>query len=268
MPVRSGVRGASGARRDRAGRPARSARARRRRRWRCATSRSARPNWATAAAESPPPITENARLSATASATARVPASNRGSSNTPIGPFHRTVRASPMMSPNSAAAAGADVEAHPAVGQRPTEVAHLATGGRIADLPAGAQPDDVGGQVQPVAVLVEQAAHSCRSGRARTASCRSEWPIAAKNVKHMPPPMMIESAMSSSAVSTPSLSDTLDPPVMATNGSRRVARARPSSTSTSLASSRPAAEGSLVGGPTMEACARCEAPKASFTYRS
>ena len=42
-----------------------------------------------------------ATLSATARATARVPASKRGSSNTPIGPFHRMVRASPITSPNS-----------------------------------------------------------------------------------------------------------------------------------------------------------------------
>ena len=45
----------------------------------------------------------------------------------------------------------------------------------------------------------------------------------------------------------------------------RVARAGPSSTSTSFASSRPAAEGSVRGGPTIEAWARCEAPNASFT---
>src|SRR5216684_7463121 len=48
---------------------------------------------ATAAAESPPPTTVVAprRVASTmASATARVPASNGGCSNTPIGPFHTT----------------------------------------------------------------------------------------------------------------------------------------------------------------------------------
>ena len=44
-------------------------------------------NWAAAAAESPPPTTVNPLHSATAWATVRVPASKRGSSNTPIGPY-------------------------------------------------------------------------------------------------------------------------------------------------------------------------------------
>ena len=39
----------------------------------------------------------------------------------------------------------------------------------------------------------------------------------------------------------------------------------PPSTSTSRWSSRPAADGSDCGGPTIDACARCDAPKASFT---
>jgi hypothetical protein len=63
---------------------------------------------------------------------------------------------------------------------------------------------------------------------------------------------------------TLSLSLTLEPPRMATNG-RFGASRRPPSTSTSRASSRPAADGSVRGGPTIEACARCDAPKASFT---
>ena len=37
------------------------------------------------------------------------------------------------------------------------------------------------------------------------------------------------------------------------------------STSTSRSSSRPAADGSTRGGPTIDACARCDAPNASFT---
>ena len=54
---------------------------------------SARPNWAIAAAESPPPTTVVAELAAIASATARVPAANGASSNAPIGPFQNTVPA-------------------------------------------------------------------------------------------------------------------------------------------------------------------------------
>ncbi len=89
-------------------------------------------------------------------------------------------------------------------------------------------------------------------------------PLAARNVKHIPPPMSTSSATSSSASMTFSLSLTLDPPRIATNGRRGSVR-RPPRTSTSLASSRPAAEGRNWGGPTIEAWARCEAPNASFT---
>src|SRR5207248_2224641 len=56
------------------------------------------PNCLMAAAESPPPTTVKAFVSARAWATDRVPAANRGSSNTPIGPFHSTVRASMITS--------------------------------------------------------------------------------------------------------------------------------------------------------------------------
>ena len=77
-------------------------------------------------------------------------------------------------------------------------------------------------------------------------------PLAFRNVKHMAPPMIRASTISSNASITPSLSDTLAPPSTATNGRRGESR-RPPSTSTSRASSRPAADGSHRGGPTMEA---------------
>ena len=44
------------------------------------------------------------------------------------------------------------------------------------------------------------------------------WPWAARNVKHIAPPMTSASTMSSSASMTPSLSETLAPPSTATNG--------------------------------------------------
>ena len=66
------------------------------------------------------------------------------------------------------------------------------------------------------------------------------------------------------ARSRPSLSLTFDPPSTTTNGRRGSSRSG-SSTSTSRASSRPAALGRNRGGPTIEAWARCEAPKASLT---
>ena len=61
---------------------------------------------ASAAALSPPPTTVNAFVSAIACATVRVPASKRGSSNMPIGPFQNTVRASMITSLNAAAVPG------------------------------------------------------------------------------------------------------------------------------------------------------------------
>ena len=54
---------------------------------------SARPNDASAAAESPPPTTVVPGDAATASATARVPAAKGSSSKAPIGPFQNTVPA-------------------------------------------------------------------------------------------------------------------------------------------------------------------------------
>ena len=53
-----------------------------------------RPNFLTAAAESPPPTTlVHAALSAMAWPTARVPAAKASISNTPMGPFQKTVLA-------------------------------------------------------------------------------------------------------------------------------------------------------------------------------
>ena len=54
---------------------------------------SAKPSCSTAAALSPPPMMLVASPSAIAWATALVPASKGGISNTPIGPFHTTVLA-------------------------------------------------------------------------------------------------------------------------------------------------------------------------------
>ena len=80
------------------------------------STRSARPNWRIAAALSPPPITVNPRQSATASATARVPAANGSSSKTPIGPFQSTFAAPLIVSSEDRGRLGSDVEALPTVG--------------------------------------------------------------------------------------------------------------------------------------------------------
>ena len=68
---------------------------------------SARPAAAIAAAESPPPTTVSASLlSASAFATANVPFAHCGFSNTPIGPFQNTVRASVSTRRNSSTVPG------------------------------------------------------------------------------------------------------------------------------------------------------------------
>ncbi len=93
------------------------------------------------------------------------------------------------------------------------------------------------------------------------------YPLAARNVKHMPPPITNASTTCNNASMTPSLSLTFAPPRTATNGRLGLSR-RPPSTSTSRCSNRPAADGKFFGGPTIEACALWAAPKASFTYAS
>ena len=68
--------------------------------------RSARPNWLTAATESPPPTTVVPLQSATAFAISCVPCANSGNSKTPMGPFQTTVFALRIRSRNSATVFG------------------------------------------------------------------------------------------------------------------------------------------------------------------
>ena len=143
--VRSRVRWARrAALRARAGRRARAARATRRRRCDTWSTSSSSPNWASAAAESPPPTTVNAFVSAIAWATVRVPAANRSSSNMPIGPFQKTVRASMITSLNAAAVPGPMSKPFAPSGRRVPNVAKLPSAstptmssGRWIVLPAG-----------------------------------------------------------------------------------------------------------------------------------
>ena len=93
------------------------------------------------------------------------------------------------------------------------------------------------------------------------------YPCAARNVKHIPPPIMKASTRSWRASITPILSLTFAPPSTATNGRFGFSRKSPN-TSTSRCNNLPAADGNVSDGPTMEACERCAAPKASSTYIS
>ena len=91
-----------------------------------------------------------------------------------------------------------------------------------------------------------------------------EYPWATRNVNAIAPPTTIVSHRSRSASITASLSLTFEPPSTATNGCAG-AWSRPDSTSTSRSSRIPAALGRIGGGPTIDACSRCDAPNASFT---
>ena len=91
------------------------------------------------------------------------------------------------------------------------------------------------------------------------------WPCALRKVKHMPPPMSTSSATPRSASITLSLSLTFEPPSTATNGPGGVLAQAERAPPPRAARSRPAALGRCCGGPTIDAWARCDAPKASFT---
>ena len=90
-------------------------------------------------------------------------------------------------------------------------------------------------------------------------------PWAARNVKHIAPPMTSASTISSSASMTPSLSLTLAPPSTATNGRFGLVAQAEQDLDLAAAAAGPIADGTTDGGPTIEAWARCDAPNASFT---
>ena len=95
-------------------------------------------------------------LSATASATARVPASNRGSSKAPIGPFQNTVRAARITSPNSAAVPGPmSAPFHPAGSDVPAWRTSPPFSGSKST-PSGDERGDVARQMDAVPGLGEQ----------------------------------------------------------------------------------------------------------------
>ena len=103
-----------------------------------------------------------------------------------------------------------------------------------------------------------------------SSSCRdapTARPSATRKVKAIAPPIRIESASWVSRSMTPILSATLTPPITTTNG-RAGLSSRFAKASSSASSSSPAADGSCCAIPTVDACARCTAPKASCTNRS
>ena len=160
-----------------------------------------------------------AEESAKASATSLVPLAKQSISNTPIGPFHRTVLASLMMAENSSMALSPMSMAMP---------------------PSGTLPPSAKGAVQKVSApssnfmatrtsagsrnFTPLALAAARISRARSSLSPSileaprSYPSAARNVLAMAPPIRNVSAFSISLESTSILSDTLAPPIITTKG--------------------------------------------------
>src|SRR5690606_9391748 len=81
----------------------------------CPKLSSWKPKERTAAAESPPPTAVRPADSVSASATVFVPCAKASNSNTPMGPFQKTVAESRMTSANAAAVSGPISRPRPAV---------------------------------------------------------------------------------------------------------------------------------------------------------
>ena len=219
----------------------RSAPARRRRPSRggqpCRRGRTA----ASAAALSPPPTTVVPGASATASATACVPAANGSSSNAPIGPFQNTragARDLLARRPARCAARCRGPSSRRARRRRRAAASRCPPRTRAPSTRSSGSSSR-----QPLSC----AAASARVAGSMPSSSHSEaptvWPWALKNGKHIAPPMRIVCARSRNASMTPILSVTFAPPTIATSGAAGASR-MPFSVSTSRCSSSPAALGS------------------------
>src|ERR1700760_2561401 len=174
----------------------------------CEKPSSGRPNARTAAAESPPPTTLNAPLAVAAAitlATPLVPAAKAGNSKTPIGPFQKMVSAlvssvvnlmtdpGPMSSPilpSGIASAATSCDGESAANLSATT---KSTGRRNTSAYSSSNRRQVS--------IISVCSSDVPTGR----------PAAARNVKHMPPPMTMLSALVASCSITPSLSDTFEP---------------------------------------------------------
>src|SRR6266511_484200 len=111
----------------------------------------------------------------------------------------------------------------------------------------------------------------CRARSSLSASTRllpTSTPCARRNVYAIAPPTQTASAFASRFSSTLSLSETLAPPTIATNGRAGFPSALPRY-STSFWMRKPAAFSfTNFAMPAVEACARCAVPNASFTQTS
>src|SRR2546425_1129073 len=220
---------------------------------------------ATAATESPPPMTVTAPFfpaSTSAVAIARVPASNGGVSNTPIGPFQKIVFARSSRARKSCCVASSiSYTAHlfgiaSAVTDRfslarSSDGAITAPRGRISFLPLDAS---------------SSLASAMRSGS--TSDEPTSSPMAAKQVQAIAPPNSSSSTRGSSERITSILPEILAPPSTATKGCLGSLSSLPRYCS-SFSIKKPATAGlRRCATASVDACARCAEPNASFTYRS
>ena len=172
----------------------------------------------TAATESPPPTTTVAPASALAArkrAIALVPWANDGISNTPRGPFQKTVRAGSSASSMSSRLFGPTSTIRQLAGifsagrvlysvPRVTSLATTTSTGRMTGTP----------RVSAAARI--RRASSTRSGSARLLPIALPW--ARRNVLAMPPPTTRRSTLVRRCSRTLILSETFAPPTTAANG--------------------------------------------------
>mmetsp|Transcript_25939 Transcript_25939/g.70135 ORF Transcript_25939/g.70135 Transcript_25939/m.70135 type:complete len:305 (+) Transcript_25939:291-1205(+) len=226
---------------------------------------------AAAVAESPPPMIPAppfAASSATASSTDFVPLPKLSNSKTPAGPFQMTVLAARIFSRKISMDLGPQSIPSQSAGMPSSAVNTLISCSLVNSLPHAQSTGSV--ISQPLAL-----AFSTRPGASSAPFLsKRDFPISMPSmtflkVKAMPPMAMMPSALSMSESITSTLSDTLAPPTIATRG--RCTREGSSTflkASSSFWRRKPLTQGILPAMPTMDACARCAVPNASFTYTS
>mmetsp|Transcript_18131 Transcript_18131/g.38949 ORF Transcript_18131/g.38949 Transcript_18131/m.38949 type:complete len:252 (-) Transcript_18131:524-1279(-) len=218
-----------------------------------------------AVAVSPPPITVMVPAVVTStilSIISLVPFSKAAISNTPIGPFQMMVLLAAMAAALSSTVLGPQSRPIIPSGTPPSNVA-------VSMVPSSPNLDDTtkstGNTISTFSFLALSmisltilAPSSSYSDEPMDIPCKTF-----RNVKAMPPPMIILSTLASKFLMRRILSLTLAPPRIARTGFDGQSSTLPKAAS-SLATRKPAALTSKPS-PTMEECARCAVPKASLT---
>src|SRR6266496_1539841 len=220
---------------------------------------------ATAATESPPPTTVTAPFfpaSTRAFAIARVPASNGGVSNTPIGPFQKIVLARSNRARKSCCVASSISKTAQPFGMASTATARFslarssdgaitAPRGRISFLP-----------------LVASSSLASAMRSTSTSESPTSSPMALTNVHAIAPPISSSSTRGNRDRITSILPEILAPPSTATKGCLGLVRSSPRYWS-SFSIRKPATAGlRRCATAAVDECARCAEPNASLTYRS